>query len=327
VLFYHGVEKDILDPDVQRLHMPLHVFEKQVTFLRRHREVISMDYLYECVANRYRLEPRHVVLTFDDGYKNNLHTVAPLLQALNLPFTIFISTRHISEGRRFATYYIRAAVFHTRKHTIYLPSIQKSFDVTTRVNRFAADKAISEAVKNVPQDVAERITGDCLQQLALEEWAELNGRFFSDEPMSWADVTDLRAMAATIGSHCHDHCILHANQPNAEVCRQLKESKKAIEQHVDECKYMSYPSGTIDDISPAAYSAVKSSQFRMGFSTIESEVTPKVDNHIAPRIWAVPEYEEFCYTLSRSARQNEGYYDTCRRLRLRLEAEPVDQIA
>src|SRR6266478_2837072 len=97
VLFYHGVEENIIDPEVQLLHMPLRVFEKQIAFLRRHREIISMDHLHECIVNRHGLESRQVVLTFDDGYKNNLSIVAPLMKAWNLPFTIFVSTRHISD--------------------------------------------------------------------------------------------------------------------------------------------------------------------------------------------------------------------------------------
>ena len=45
VLFYNGVEETLSDPAVQCLHMPLRDFEKQIDFLRRNREVISMDYL------------------------------------------------------------------------------------------------------------------------------------------------------------------------------------------------------------------------------------------------------------------------------------------
>ena len=54
--------------------------------------------VFEQLASGSRLDPRHIVLTFDDGYKNNIRIIAPLLHSWNLPFTIFVSTRHISEG-------------------------------------------------------------------------------------------------------------------------------------------------------------------------------------------------------------------------------------
>ena len=39
-------------------------------------------------------------ITFDDGYSNNLHVAAPILQELNLPFTIFITTDFIKSNKK-----------------------------------------------------------------------------------------------------------------------------------------------------------------------------------------------------------------------------------
>jgi hypothetical protein len=125
--------------------------------------------------------------------------------------------------------------------------------------------------------------------------------------MNWNDVRAVSSMGATIGSHCHDHCILHEKQSKDEICRQLDESKAAIEKNVGECRYLAYPNGTPSDISNEAYCAVKSAQFRMALTTIRGEVTPKVDCLLAPRLFALPEYEEFCYLLNRSSKQNEYY--------------------
>jgi peptidoglycan/xylan/chitin deacetylase (PgdA/CDA1 family) len=312
VLFYHGVVEKIVDPDVQHLHMSLRDFERQIEFLRRHREIISMDHLYDSVVDNRLQNSKHVVLTFDDGYKNNAHIVAPLLQSWRIPFTVFISTRHISEHRRFGTYYVRAAIHYTKSSKIRLSSIRQSFDLTTRVNRLAAEKTINRIVKRAPQSLVDQIVAECIALVQPDEWAELNARFASEEPMSWEDVNYIRSRGGSVGSHGYDHCILHANQSEEVVHQQLKLSREAIEQNGAECKYFSYPNGTLDDISQVAYSAAKSAQFRFCFSTIEGEFTSGVDRHLAPRFWAVPDYEEFCYTLSQTGRQNGPYFNSCR---------------
>ncbi len=307
VLFYHGVEENLVDPEVQEVQMALPVFERQIAFLRRQREVISMDDMYESIANGYRLDARQVVLTFDDGYKNNLRIIAPLLHGYSLPFTLFVSTRHISEHRRFPLYYIRAAILYTDKTHIHLRSIQKSFDLSTRETRLFAATAVAASAKIVPLDVVDALTAECVEQLPPERWAELNAKFMSEEPMDWDDVRAVATMGGTVGSHCHDHCILHEKQSPDEIRRQLNESKAAIQSHVGECSYFAYPNGRTSDISASAYGAVRSAQYRMAFSTISGEMTPNVDRFLAPRVDPVPEYEEFCYLLNRSSRQNLFY--------------------
>jgi len=312
VLFYHGVVEKIIDPEVQQLHMSVRDFERQIQFLRRHREIISMDHLYDCVVNNRLENSNQVILTFDDGYKNNAEIVAPLLHGWTIPFTVFISTRHISEHRRFGTYYVRAAIRYTKSGKIRLSAMGRSFDLTTGTNRLAAEKTITRMVKRAPQALADQIVGECIALVQPDRWEELNARFASDEPMSWKDVNYIRSVGGSVGSHGHDHCILHANQPEEVVHQQLRLSREAIEQNGAECKYFSYPNGTLDDISQVAYSALKSTRFRLCFTTIEGEFTPGVDRHLAPRFWAVPDYEEFCYTLSQTGRQNGPYFDSCR---------------
>ena len=63
VLFYHGVEERIVDSRVQMLHVQLDLFEKQIVYLRKNFEIISLDDLYECISTGYRLDPSQVVIT------------------------------------------------------------------------------------------------------------------------------------------------------------------------------------------------------------------------------------------------------------------------
>lgn len=307
VLFYHGVEEKIVDREIQTLHLPLRIFEKHIAFLRRNREVLSMDDLSERLTLGRGLDPRQVVLTFDDGYKNNLEVVAPLLKAWNLPFTVFVSTRYISEGCRLPSYYIRTAILRTQHKSISLRSISHTFDLTTRANRSMALVSIISAMKESPQYVVEQLVAECQELLSPTAWTDLNAAFSSEQPMDWEDVNQTRAMGAIVGSHCHDHCILNGRQNEEDIIRQLQLSKSIIESKVGPCRYLAYPNGTAADISRVAYISAKSAGFQFAFTTIPGEITSEIDCFFAPRIFGVLEYEEFCYALNRTARQNEVY--------------------
>ena len=307
MLYYHGVEESLVDREVQQVQMPLAVFERQIVFLRQHREVISTDDLHASLVNGHRLDPRQVVLTFDDGYKNNLQFAAPLLRSLNLPFTLFVSTRHISEQKRFPLYYIRTGILYTDRPYIHLRSIKRSFDLRTRETRVLASATVAEIAKSAPIGIVDALTAECMEQLSSGRRAELDAKFMSEEPMNWDDVRAVARLGATVGSHCHDHCILHERQNPEQIRRQLDESKAAIEKNVGPCKYLAYPNGRAQDISGFAYATTKAAQFSMAFSTIHGEVIQEVDRLLAPRIYAFPEFEEFCYLLNRSSRQEESY--------------------
>jgi peptidoglycan/xylan/chitin deacetylase (PgdA/CDA1 family) len=310
VLFYHGVEEHFVDGRVQSLHLPLSTFEKQIAFLRKNREVLSMDDLSECIDHGRRLDSRHVVLTFDDGYKNNLHVVAPLLDTWKLPFTVFVSTRHISEGHRLPTYYIRTAILYTQNKSVCLPSIGQAFDLSNGAKRLTAAAMVIAAMKKAPECLVQQIVSECQELLSQSTWAELNVVFSSEQPMNWRDVNHIKHMGATIGSHCHDHSILSSCQSAEHSVHQLQQSKSIIETSVGPCRYLAYPNGKPEDISHTAYDYAKSTGFRLAFTTVPGEITPEIDCYFAPRIFGVLDYEEFCYALNRTAKQNEVYRST-----------------
>lgn len=45
--------------------------------------------------------PRTFVVTFDDGYANNLHAAAPILRELQVPATVFVATAYLDSDKPF----------------------------------------------------------------------------------------------------------------------------------------------------------------------------------------------------------------------------------
>ena len=117
-----------------------------------------------------------------------------------------------------------------------------------------------------------------------ERWDELNNRFSSEEPMDWEDVIQLHEDGVIIGSHCHDHALLHERESASEIDRQLRLSKQLIEDGLNVCKYFVYPNGTESDISPNAVNAVDSAGYALGISSVRADVHGECDRQILPRL-------------------------------------------
>lgn len=97
VFMYHRVAERDDHPFLQKAGVPYvspQVFREQLHFLadRGFRVLSFRDALEGLEAGR-AFPPRSALITFDDGYRDNLVVAAPVLAELGFPATIFVATR------------------------------------------------------------------------------------------------------------------------------------------------------------------------------------------------------------------------------------------
>ncbi|MEN3325768.1 MAG: hypothetical protein V7638_575 [Acidobacteriota bacterium] len=102
ILCYHGVtERSQRHPsDRYGLHIRADRFEKQLDYLRRHYQVISLGEFVKACQNKAQLPDYSVVITFDDGYRNFLTCALPRLLARNMYVSVFLITDRIQSDNR-----------------------------------------------------------------------------------------------------------------------------------------------------------------------------------------------------------------------------------
>lgn len=280
VLFYHGVA-EILNPFVEKLHISPAAFRKQLAYLQKYYEIISMDEYYQ----RWRtggFTGKEVTLTFDDGYRNNLKQLAPILKEYSLPFTVFISTRHMDSGKRFSTFVGRAIIFWRNLHHLKIKCLEVDTPLTSYGQRKKTFKQINRQLKNKDIQTVNLITEQLIRNLTPEEYQALCDYYQADAPMTWEEVAELQNnYSCTIGSHCLDHFICDTFQEEAEIIQQITESKSVIEQKLNTpCHYLAYPNG---NTCPAALEAARNAGYRLAFTTSNQRLSSKMDPMKLPR--------------------------------------------
>ena len=90
VLFYHRVAEDTPNDWT----MPRRMFERQVAWLRRHVDLVSLEEAQRRIRSG-RNERTAVSITFDDGYADNCRHALPLLVRNAIPCTYFVSVDHV----------------------------------------------------------------------------------------------------------------------------------------------------------------------------------------------------------------------------------------
>ena len=132
-------------------------FEKQMRYLKnKHYNVISFGELVEGIKNRRSFARNTVVITIDDGYKNNFTYAYPILKKYGFPAIIFLITNNIRTNAGFLNWdevkeMSRNNISfggHTKNH-VYLPSVYKT-DVLW--NEVAGSKKAIEKHIGIPID-------------------------------------------------------------------------------------------------------------------------------------------------------------------------------
>jgi len=92
ILTYHRVADTSNDPHL--LAVSPENFYEQIKYLKQNYRVIELDQLVSEVKNK-KLKRKTLVITFDDGYADNLYNAMPILEKLEVPATVFVSSGHI----------------------------------------------------------------------------------------------------------------------------------------------------------------------------------------------------------------------------------------
>lgn len=289
VLFWHGVDY-VKKPGIETELYPVDQFEKQIKYLRRYYEIISIDE-FACRLEQNAFNGKEILLTFDDGYANNLSVVFPMLSALNLPFTVFISTDNVSTGEFYPTTVNRLVTLASSLKRISLPSLGQDYSLSSEQVRSIAAKQISKQLKMSPLPRVKSIVQDLKNNLSVDEWQSLKAEYDSLRPLTWSEVLALSGSGlVTIGSHCMWHICCHENHRYEDVERQIKESKTIIEKETGaSCEYFAYPNGNFTDFSNNCVNAT----YRLGFSAETKTKICAEHSCMLPRIAAYMDMDLF----------------------------------
>jgi len=229
ILMYHSVpdaeSRPWVDPDNA---MPLERFEWQMEFLHQHRRVISMDELLAAIEAGRELPVGTVVLTFDDGYRDNLQVAAPILERYQFPAVLYLPTEYINRGK---TQFIDELYAIFNRRTVQTDSATQSYK-----------KVVAELI-DADMDGRERILADLAEQLRPEvKPPRLT--------LNWDEVRELvrRYPNFQIGAHTADHLDLRAHGDRAK--EQIERCVADIERELGfKPVHFSFPYGRHGELS------------------------------------------------------------------------------
>lgn len=236
-------------------------FVEQLTYVKKHYNVISVKELTHWLEGRASLPQHSALITFDDGYQDNFENAFPVLRDLGLPAIIFLATDFMS--RKAVLFWDIAAycAYYSKRDYVRMPSGEVLYweDVNTR------DRVLMKwvhAVKHFQLDqkkaAIEALVKD--MDVAIPEGA------FNNLYMKWEQVRHMLENGIEFGAHTISHPILtKISLDQAE--HEISGSKKMVEDEIGrQVDGFAYPNGGAADFSPQIVDFVRKSGYKVAFT-------------------------------------------------------------
>ncbi|KAA3613245.1 MAG: hypothetical protein D8M58_13140 [Calditrichaeota bacterium] len=244
ILTYHSVlpYSSRFDEFDYRNCVSTEAFDAQIKYLKKHYDLITLNEAVERL-NENKLDNIHVVLTFDDGFKNNYDFALPVLLDNNTSAVFYLSTDFIGKQYMLWTEKVNDIILNTQKTKlkIHLDKLV-DLDLSSIEKREKASVLVRTYLKFNSINEENRVLGEMTELTGYDNWAIKKDPDRYDF-MTWDEVKKMHQAGMEIGSHTHTHTLLNMMDEQNSF-DELSTSKKEIETNLNtDCNLFSYPNG------------------------------------------------------------------------------------
>ena len=302
IIIYHRISESRLDP--WSLNVSPDHFAEHLAVLRKSFRPTSLQEVAESIRSNSNVADRSIVITFDDGYADNLHTALPLLEQFDIPATIFLTSGAIGSPHEFWWDELASLLLMARQ----LPN---RLDLTINGRTYSWE--VGEASQDQETDDARyhgwkvgQASPSLRHSLYLELWQLMQHVSIEEQRdvmaalRAWAGNTSSTPMhqildkdevvrlaeseQIEIGAHTINHLSLASLSCDSQR-NEILGSKAQLEKMLNRpVKSFSYPFGKRSDYQPETIALVQEAGFSVASCNEPGVVGSKTDPFQLPRI-------------------------------------------
>jgi peptidoglycan/xylan/chitin deacetylase (PgdA/CDA1 family) len=229
-------------------------------------DFVSMDEAARRIAEPEMADAqrRFIVITLDDGYRDNLVNAVPLFRRHGAPYTIFVSPGLV-EGHATLWWEDLEAIIAARQHIVmHTPGRNVEFDLSSAAKkRTAFSELLDFLTTGVDEVVQRRIVAEFAWQAGIDIKAHLAGSI-----MNWNEIAALSAdPLCTIGAHTIHHFAL-ARLDADKVRAEMTESARIVEMETGRRpRHFAYPYGYPAAAGPREFEIARECGFDTAVTT------------------------------------------------------------
>lgn len=230
-------------------------FRQLLGHVKRHYEITRLS---DATPGRHASKVG-LVLTFDDGWRDNFTNAAPEALEAGCPFSVMICPGLIGVDAPFWP--------------------ERAVGALRRRHQGCSDAFLHERLEQLKRMTASE----------REAWfAEMRQGSNAVDPegscgstLNWSEIASLKAQGIEFGAHTQTHQILDAIEP-ATAAAEVAESKRSIERELQtECRSFAYPNG---NVTPGIRAIVAANGFSVALTTAPGVWHKDTDRFEVPRV-------------------------------------------
>jgi peptidoglycan/xylan/chitin deacetylase (PgdA/CDA1 family) len=294
VITYHGVlpqAYESVDPTLDDNLISAETLRRQLRLLKARYQIIAPEDFLSWCSNGLELPPRAMLLTCDDGLRNNLTDMLPILQEEGVRSLFFVTAASAADEP--------ATLWYEDLLSILLAARAGSFKISREGIELCGElrgagqrRAVWwSAVKRLSQIGAETrrlFVSDARSQLGAGKSTKLAGE---DSPcqrrfqlLRRAELMQLAAVGMTIGAHTSTHPMLSQCLP--EVARaEIAESRSRLQSLLGRPVWaFAYPFGNAESITPQIVGMAKQAGYEAAFLNFGGGLGTDMRRFAIPRV-------------------------------------------
>lgn len=240
-----------------------HAFARQMEWMAERFAPVSIEQVAAAVGGE-PLPVRPFLITFDDGYRDNLDNAHPVLLRLGIPATIFLATDHIGTAEPF---WWDLVAWHFSR------SYRRAGDLPLLGDRLWSDphRMAVDWIK-----AAKALSDDAKVEAVTALTAALDagdvGNAFRTALLDWDQVRTMAGEGVAFGAHTRTHPIL-TRIPEDRVGAEVEGSVDRVRVETGMVPLgFAYPNGLKGDYDDVAQVAVRSAGVPLGFTLLPGPV-------------------------------------------------------
>lgn len=265
ILMLHRVRDD---DDPLPLSVRTATYRRLVQWLRRRGRLVKLDEGLRLLESGPRAT--HYVLTFDDGYRDNLALLDT--PGGTPPAIVYLATGHIG-GEVIWPYRLADAFERRRRDTLDLDAFgigRWQLDSDARAG--CCLKELNGTLKRRPAPQLERLVDEIVRQLDPQPTPHT-----TPQMLDWNEVVEMARAGVEIGSHTVHHAIL-SRVDEAVAGEEVRQSHAQIFARTGIApRHFAYPNGSDDDFGERDARLVREAGFATATTTCEGVNRPGAD--------------------------------------------------